>query len=73
LLHSVLHGDAPASTGQLFDASFEFSERRIRPADFATDDGKSQEAGLIDFGNLAFGLLIATDIEPFHIHRNRAT
>ena len=50
-------GDAPASTGQLLDALFEFCKRRIRPVDFTTNDGKAQEAGLIDFGNLAFGLV----------------
>ena len=58
LFHPILHGDKPAVTGQPPDASFEFSQRRIRPADFTTDDGKAQEAGLIHPGDLAFGLVV---------------
>ena len=57
LLHSVLHGDKPAAAGQLLDAPLELGKGCIRPADFATYDGKTQKAGMIHFIDLALGLV----------------
>ena len=57
LFHPVLHRDKPTATGELSDAPFELGKCCIRPADFTTYNGKSEEAGLVHSGNLAFDLI----------------
>ena len=55
LLESVLHGDEPASAGQLAQAVLERLERLIRPTNFLTLESEAEKSGLVGWGNLAFG------------------
>ena len=49
LLVSILHGDEPASSGQAFDLPLKFAEGLIRPSDFGSLKGKTEEVGVHPF------------------------
>ena len=56
-LVTILHGDEPASSGQEFDPSLEFAKGLVRPSDFGSLEGKTEEVGIIRCGNPAFVLI----------------
>ena len=47
LLVTILHGDESASSGQAFDLPLKFAEGLIRPSDFGSLKGKTEEVGVI--------------------------
>lgn len=62
LEHSILHGDTPAPSGQFLDALFETHKSLVRPTDFGTRKGKTEEGDLVGMSHLAF-LLVDFEFE----------